>query len=291
MQTTVLFSRFVLLLAVVGFGVQLVWVSMQFFSFAIMYRVQQIRSRVILPISLSLCLPYNEVMGSTALQVADMTIRQILEGTPATDQLLISCRHRDENGLLHDLSKGACDKIFEVKKSLVQGNVCYLITERVRTLLVMELVTHALVEPFLVMEVSLSHIFDNVSRFHAIPSGKAFPLISRDYTDVTYFKRKVNGHGFKANISPSWISVIDLPFPYETKCAERVVGKNSPFFGCIVTCIKTNIAKLGRVPFTEYISKPRDMRFVSNDDMKNSTFASQVRAVYEVSAYRHNNIN
>lgn len=97
--------------ACIGFGVQVVNVSRQYFAYATTIRVQQIRRPFIQPLNTFFCVPYDQVIwekNQTARR--RLTVTEILQLSPPNHRVIRSCRFRDKHARLRSQKGTACNE-------------------------------------------------------------------------------------------------------------------------------------------------------------------------------------
>lgn len=291
----------ILLLATIGFCYQSIRVSMQFFAFDVMYRVQQFRSREVRRVSINLCFPYTDLLDRQRFLVdtgsfndSYLTIAQIFKYTPSPDRVLDSCRFRDDKVCMVNADASACMQEYKITKNYILSFICYHVMEKHHEKkLIMELITHAITDTFVIAQFSLFPSFSNVTKVHAVPSGTKLPHRSRDYVDIIDLGKRSGRSGWSLHVSPSWMAQRALPFPYTTKCELRNDSLlQPPNSVCRRECIMFEVGKLGRVPFTEYITDETvDMIHVSVHDMENRTLALKIKEAYDMCYKKCANLN
>lgn len=101
----------IFLAALIGFSVQIVQVSLQYFAYATTTLIaQKSISSTLPPQLISFCVPYRQVLDKKAQR---FTVADILNLTLAVDDVFKSCRYRNKNGVMLTAGQSECNKLIK----------------------------------------------------------------------------------------------------------------------------------------------------------------------------------
>ena len=229
-----------------------------------------------------LCTRYAEVNSKILyMNINDKldgaTIRQIFDMTPEPALTINACRYGFNNSEIFWYKKyNECLKIWTAMKYVLGANVCYAYVSDPMTVYSVGYVTAALNNVGIIYELHLNKSLSHVQLLHLISythpvglsanSKRMLPIRSRRF-GKTIFRNTTDFPRNYILIQGTLYNVTLLPAPYDTDCLPDI---RADF--CEGDCnIKFKSEKLGRVPFHEMITEPRDLKMVSSQDLMNGT--------------------
>lgn len=268
-----------LMIAALGFCYQSIEISIDYFAFQILFRIKQDRSKNVRPISINVCVPYEELMRQESV---NFTITGILNQTPAKEKLIGSCRYRDYNNVMRTHTASYCNEKFSLRKNFVQDFICYHLYQKDRKPgWIMALISHSIEDPHVIAEFTLSEVFANVSRILAISSGRNVPADSRDFSQIVHRDRNATT-GLAITITPRYGIIYYLPFPYESYCIQRVPKQPQPYHGCLWRCLFPKVINgTGKAPFTQFVTEQLDLQPISHKDTRDKLIAKSLKDSYK----------
>ena len=188
-----------------------------------------------------------------------LTVHQMLNYTPAVDQVFDSCMYRDRKDILSMLRKKECEKRLEVTKFLFLDSMCYQFGPRKPKEFSPFQIALSMASQFSIFEVRLGPAFKSIDRTIFITFLPGERMWSRYFAAVTYMK---TGKGVKQadhlDIVPSDTKVRKLPPPFDTNCD----GSQETVYICIEDCLSRGFKTFYRMPAGLMIEKEIDYRIL-----------------------------
>ena len=208
-----------------------------------------------------------------ATELAKLTIKDILQLTPSTSNVIDTCLDRDsERGTTYEMNKTECYKIFTVLKAVNGERICYIIMPRTMKKYSVGDVASSMMYMNVVYEFILDPIFGKTLLAYFItdfvdPENIRNPLYSR-----LFAARMLNLSSFnksKFSVYGKSTEITRLPPPHETNCLRQ---HDRQF--CYEDCLIKKFTKVNRVPWSAFISEQLDLHMFTPKDWDNSTRAS-----------------
>lgn len=175
-----------------------------------------------------------------------LTIKDMLDFTPGSG--IESCSFRDSTGnTMKKGNKSECERIFNVKKYLIQQYVCYALSMKTESSLSFRSITSSLDFERLIFLIRFKGIHARTRKIRASVSGNRYPLMENPYSPAYYKKSKsdISIHISCKNISYHWLGYPNDPFICQTGDID--------YFKCIDICLEDKFYKnTGRLPFTSF---------------------------------------
>ncbi|KAI1289692.1 hypothetical protein HDE_08303 [Halotydeus destructor] len=228
-------------------------------------------------------LTYHDVLTFQGM----MTVAQLLEFSPSSDDLLEKCYlRRPQRNHVKEMNRLECNNVFSVKKYFVFEYMCYVVSLKPGNwglLYDTNRISYALNHPALFYELVLSsewHKYLNEFKVLAAPRsilGQSIAgahVVSRGLSHGSaLFNRFVVKH-YK-------ISHERLPPPYDSMCRDYFAQGFKSSRDCAGTCMgKRILEQLDRHWYGVHSYYPIDKLPVSTVDAKNKTFASLFERIY-----------
>ena len=215
-------------------------------------------------------------LGETAAESTKLSIKNILDSTPAVDEVLFACGFINETtNKMQIYFNKTCYRFFNVKKVVNNEHVCYYFIPAELKAYYLEDATSQLTFGNQIYELVLMKTMSN-SNFNFIMShmvrpgdSTIHPLISRRYAERT-FQSKANPVG-QYIVYHSATSSTLLSKPYETRCLP---GHNS--VKCYHDCLIREYEYFNRVPWHSFIEDRLDTHMLSYKDLENDSMVIQV---------------
>ncbi|KAI1289694.1 hypothetical protein HDE_08300 [Halotydeus destructor] len=216
-----------------------------------------------------------------------MTVAQLLEYSPSTEDLLDNCViRRPYSNAIHYLEGLKCHNAFNVKKYFVFEYICYvvsLVPERDNELYDTNVISYALNFPgiFYELRVNFNWVrFMNYFKLLAAQKGSysrsiaGAKLITRGkLNDSILFNRFV--------VSAYKIGYHQLPPPFDTMCRDYIGQGLKGARYCASSCIGRRVLQqLDRHWYAKHTYNPVDKRPVSSNDFKNTTFGQLFKSIF-----------
>ena len=229
---------------VVGFLSQVVYISRVYFAYATVTRVisrHQSDEFFDSPLLIFCSEDWTHVDHSSLPAVVnssdDLTVRQVLDLTPPPESLVSECRWYDEEGDQQNTTASVCNRIFSIRKSCTQRNVCYHIRQvQGKRQFMARDVTSTYESQYQVFSFLLSdNLTSQVYRLNPLvaaappigsdPPFHLVPYLSRPYGSRIRVRREQKGPIYVSYLRLSFIAtrIELLEAAYETACVRRCI--------------------------------------------------------------------
>ena len=210
-------------------------------------------------------------------EMGKLTVKQILDYTPSINESMKECVIRDEYGfkMIYPSVK-VCRESFDVFKYYMQEFVCYqyqfkqnIINSRFN----FKRTADSLNDKSVIYKIQFTNSFNpshlyTIIVFSVAEDDYPFPAASRNWAPVSdrledFEKIVIKNNKFTASYE---LNKFDkLPPPYDTACNTENTHNQ-----CYSTCLMKKLTeKLKKVPFSEIISDPIDLKHVHELDLVN----------------------
>ena len=212
----------------------------------------------------------------TAAESTKLSIKNILDLTPASEDVLFACGFINETtNKMEIYFNKTCNRFFNVRKVVSNEHVCYYFIPTELKPYSLEDATSQLTFGNQIYELVLMKTMSN-SNFNFIMShivrpgdSTIHPLVSRRYAERT-FHSKISPIGQYIVYHSTTASTL-LPKPYETRCLP---GHNSA--KCYHDCLIREYGYFNRVPWHSFIEERLDTHMLSYKDLENDSMVIQV---------------
>ena len=270
-------------LSACGFGFQVYDLASSYFSYTTRTSVDiAMPLRLVTP-DVSVCIKYRDIYRG-ALNVSNVTIADIFDGTPDPLSLLSLCIHRYVNSYEAKIVNGtaACNELFKIGKFYFAQYVCYRFEkviadtkdregyqrfafQNIANSLIYQGMFYGLFIDKSVIEGA--DLFKVAVHAHASWPNEAIaaaPNFNRFSDDVARYNL--------VRAFYSTIEIIRMPPPYDTQCMVYPYG----WKGCENICVREGTIEIfNKVPFTTIESEAMDIGHIGNAMIaqKNNTLA------------------
>ena len=297
------------LFCLTGFLYQIIEISIPYFAFKTNTKIVfELDNKFINP-AITFCIRYPAILDrsnyekygiypsyryNTTEMFSDMsklTIKDIFDLTPDANQVISSCKYR-ENYYHLDLTsynKSECYSRLRVTKYQEGGFICY------------QFRTKTLDNKFHCAQAALSHnsykelyaiiLHQRLTESNAIklisfvPDGKnssvlSMPAISRSYYTFVLRYAHLPPETSKQNSFRIWgdmFSITSLPKPYDTNCVKGEEEKNN-YVLCHRRCNIALFKKHGYFPSNEYTTVPLLMKHLDEKALRNETLLRDIKS-------------
>lgn len=271
------FSILYMLLTFVGFVGHVTIISTEYAEYKVVNRMElQVTDELPVP-KLSLCFRYSDILdrGNASFGVgknkpfsyrdfekeqSQLTIKQIFNFTPRSDEVLKSCNIRiPKSTKVVSRNETQCETAFKIQKYFMQEHICYDLESNTYRSYPMIQTTKSLHYLNCIYLIQLAEKFDSAPRFIPIAyiaseeeKTNPLPFFSRSFSKET-FKERNNSTGLPESnnydIYHTWTKIYLLPLPYTTRCSNDSTREI-----CIRTCLLEELKPLNRVPYSEIIT-------------------------------------
>lgn len=255
----------------------------------------------VVPPDLSLCFRYIDIFNTTRYAIdkniqlkntkspedirlaqATVTIADIFDYTPATDEIFKSCMTRLHKTYTFEIRNGSrCFDVFTVDNYYMQEYICYRINWETATNVTYSYrnLAYALTYPGMFFGVR----FD-LDTFEAADNIKAIVHKSGDFP----FKSSAYAPSFSRNYEPekkkakynyfqlayALVSIRRLPAPYTTNCRDYNASGFASINDCIKEClVAKTLSMFDKLPFTTIATEKSDKKHINGADIANLTFS------------------
>jgi len=175
-------------------------------------------------------------------------------------------------------------KELSIRKYMMQELICYTYTFVTFKLYSITRTTHALDNFLELYTLIMTDNFDSAGLFYPILYDKNLDVSSPFPTYSRNFAKKIQHRipGKKGNeivlmnnniiLHSRYHKITLLPPPYDTNCTNKL-GRPECKSQCLMDVM---MKKYNRIPFSEMIDQPLDMKPLSHEDLKNKTFREEM---------------
>lgn len=201
--------------------------------------------------------------------LASFNMKQILEYTPKTGDILASCDMPSDIRFLKVYPRDVCNKkFFTIRKAIFNEHICYTIQPDDKLIYFSSDIVSSLRNSFEIYLIALSETLMSQCRVFTIVAynlddelDNDWPLNSRKHgarilRRDEHIRMAISKFSFEINL---------LPAPYDTKCIKINVE------ACYESCVSKQLVKINRVSWSNFISEPNDLVMVSMQDHYNAT--------------------
>lgn len=271
-----------------GFMLQISQVSNHYFSYKTTNRINTRTQYAGRPIVGSICFRYVDIIDRERLgwrkrkpgnssqihhESSRLTIRQIFEFTPGTNETLDECDYR--NGPISRLQHArnrVCQKVFIIRKFYMSEFMCYSFEQVNTNQLGRDFIAHDLHTTYTVGRVLFNRkLFSDVERIFPMMSWAYLPSRSRYYSETFVLDAKLR----YVKIAPSYFWIHLLPPPYDTGCRNAA---SQTHYDCKRECYLSKFKPHNRVPFSEILERKYDLKHINFYDMTNTTMERVIAA-------------
>jgi hypothetical protein len=283
-----------IILSMIGFVIQVTQVSRQYFKYTTTTVVTFVRPHTVKNHPVAVCIRYSDILDKDALfketgirmrplawlqdAIEDedkLTIRQVMDYTPAAEHVIDSCFYRPDRWLLTTGSGRECHKRFNVSKFYTGELICYKIEEMRDIPIDTAGVTKATFKTLLVFEVEFTPVFTQSRVAYVIMFLGTVPYKSRE--NIAFIPPlKVPGSNQSIYntlyATPADTRVKLLPAPYDTNCTKI---DSEVKFTCKKSCLIQKYKLLNRAPTFELLTLRHDLKPLTTKDLMNQTIKQQ----------------
>ena len=296
------------LLCLTGFLYQIIKISIAYFAFKTSTKIElQLQNNFINP-SITFCVRYPAILDRTNYEkygfypsyrynttemfsdMSKLTIKDIFDLTPDANQVISSCKYR-ENYYHLDLTsynKSECYSRLRVTKYQEGGFICYqfrtIIADNKFHCAQAALSHNSYKELYSVLLDQRFSASNAIKLISFIPywntSVVSMPSISRSFYVFKLRYADESPKSSKENIFRIWgdvYSITSLPKPYDTNCANDEEAENGNVF-CHRKCNIALFKKHGYFPSNEYTTRPLLMKHLNKKALLNETLARDIKS-------------
>lgn len=302
---TVILNRLLVLLSMIGFSLQVINISVQFFTFTTITHVRVSTPEKIAPYAVAICFRFSDILqtdrmfNETGIKLAHvetiddairdegrLTIKQVFEYTPKAEDAIASCYYRPDPWVVVGAKAKECREQFEVSKFQTQEFMCYKIWEREHRDLRMDVATRSTFGKNEIFSVYFNVSFKDADVINPIIMNNRdldeeddlpkLPYRSRDHSPVLKIRDPLNPSGSNNffQVIPSSFESTALEAPYDTQCINRQVGEIAD---CRLKCQLQKMRPFKLVPGYELLQEEYDLKPVATRDIQNDLRGPQIR--------------
>lgn len=204
---------------------------------------------------------------STNYRMDYLTIGDILQFTPAKEELIDECSYRDNIGNDMIRNEKQCTS-FSISKYVFQQYVCYHMMAKNQISISFESVQKSLFFERVMYEIRFSGQLSKARKIRTTVNNEGYPEISRTYAPG-YYKRA--DQDVSILISCQNFTNFQLGFPYDEFTCQT---GDEEYFTCRNWCLNNKTMKhLGRMPYTTFHNGISDKKLVSYSMLQNVTIS------------------
>ena len=215
----------VLLLASIGFLIQVVQITSEYFKYATRTQITIVLSPDEAPHhNVALCFKNYDIIG----RKDNFTIKQIFEMTPNYTDIFNSCGMRRPDADWISKNDTLCNELFHVSKFVMLDYICYRFSPHNHSDIPVRDVVLALTNPFAMYNVLLNDKFSKVNCVNSIVFKGKLPYSSRLFSSVTW-TLTMNGDERKVDylsLDPVDYGINRLEPPFDTKCRQSEMSRS-----------------------------------------------------------------
>ena len=290
------------LLAVLGFCTQVIQVSILYFEYRTATQVKLDLRDFLTPHSYLICIRYGDILdrerlfkdtGRKVRQIPDLdegiaeestlTIQEIFEYTPKPEDVIKACFYRSSDMTFAVRQLKSCNQLFNVTKSFTLEFVCYRFQlKREFEQMPMEAAVQSRYKQYTIFDLTLNDSFKTANYLIPIAFVGRLPYESRRFSESALIRSIPPSDSMEYN----WINVFSSDFikkkleaPYDTGCIRR---ENDDYHICKRDCLVSRFRKkFHKLPFTEFLEQPYNLKTISTAELEDPAIASQIRQVYQ----------
>lgn len=205
-------------------------------------------------------------------EASKLTIKNIFDLTPQPEDTINKCFRRSPDlTAMEELDPVTCIGSLNMTKYYTQEFICYNYQFRNWKNFSRSLIAHSLNYPHRIYQIYLTNVSNSQSFFVSAHTEVLLPLASRDFGKNIHRKGNIKTNQYF--IYYRYNEVHLLPFPYQTNCLQED-GSHE----CVRRCLIERLRVFGRIPSSEMIDKPINLKNVNPLDMKDDRMAGIVNA-------------
>ena len=296
-------KRIVLTFAWIGFVIQGVQVSLQYFAFSTSTSVRIDLPENVTKHPLAVCIRFRDIMHrekllletgidlSSSNKIIDrlreevtVTIANVFDYTPDPKFVIATCLHRPNRLTMRGCGYTACSQLFNVSKFVTQQYVCYIVKELRTTELHFEAATRSTFKTGIIYKIDLNESFSETDIMLPILFRDKLPFHSRDhatqltyvrdYPETTHEKQKF----YSIYVRPADVNIYLLEKPYDTACINKPSQRQDE---CRLNCLLKGYAPFNRVPGYELLTERYNMTVVNQEDISNPENGSMIADIFD----------
>ena len=267
-------------LAFCGFMYHVFYVNNQYFAYKTTTKVHSELRDVVKYPAIVWCTHLFQIISTENLaqlnissedQIHRLTVKQLMDLTPAEDETISSCwlRGFSRNKHLY-LEYTDCHNFFTVRKYILGSDICFFIYPTQNFNYSLYHFANAISHGMDVYRIDFSEVFKRGKRVLIIAayidedsSRRYFPIYSKRFGEILNRNQTDNRiivRSYQENYN-------FLPAPYDTNCSW-----NSSVSSCYRNCITSGaVSELGALPFSEPTNDYNERHILSIEDLRNIT--------------------
>lgn len=288
------------ILCIIGFLAQTIQVSREYFKYKTTTRIRTLETESIPVPHVALCTRYtdildydqifrdkgirlkrtNEHFGITNIH-SRLTIRDIFRFTPKVDYLIQNVSLRMKEGFVLYPFDQNINQILNITKFYLQEYVCYRIEVRDNPIIPIKRIIASLHHSRLMMSLSFNSTLSSLDNFMIILFNGPLPSVSRYFSPTCdrlynfYDTNKIRNYRYFFSQSRNEVHLKEPP--YDTHCVPGSFGRTY----CMSACLSVLTQVLDRVPFTEIISEPLNLKHINYFDLIDTTRGFIINETYQ----------
>lgn len=282
--------KFIQILSLAGFLVQVIQVSQKYFAYTTSTQTKLSMAQHLDRHDIAICIRYNEILDierlkqETGITIVEMdgnhtfeeammneeklTIKQIFDYTPSSDDLMEGCMFRPNNWDINVPNASICGQYFHLSRYFAQERMCYVIRPAQTFDLRRSSVTLSTFYPYVIFAIQFNSKLEMANMVNAIAFNGSLPHYSREFSSPPaplFASNKVKAMN-SMSITYNDVQVTLLPPPYDTMCVNVDLLRK---FECNGQCLtKEMVRVLKRVPAWEPMDRPVDFKPLSLADIR-----------------------
>jgi hypothetical protein len=292
-------DRGFLILCITGFLVQIIGVGQVYFKYKTTTRIRMLERESISHPRVAVCVRYTDIIDYDHLYRAKgiklkrtnsmfgvaniqsrLTIRDIFHYTRKEEDLVESVSLRKKEGfVLYNYDKDI-KSVLNITKFYLQEHLCYRIEVRDNFIIPLKRITSSLHHSNIMMSLAFNSSFSTIDNFMTIIFYGAVPSVSRYFCPTNdrlynFDEKKIRNHRFIFAQARKEVHLKEPP--YDTHCIRGSLGG----VHCTKECLFSLTRLLNRVPFTEIITEPLDIKHINYFDLIDVTRGAIINEAYE----------
>lgn len=295
-------SRILVITSIIGFSVQVIQVSIRYFSFTTTTSVAYEMPEYIDAHSTAICIQPSDLFNDVSLlqktgvryerhsgRVTDfirehqLTIAQVFDNTPDPEFTIKSCSFRLDFWInLSEVNRTTCLQEFNVTKFYLQAYMCYVFEPITRRRLHTEDATRSTYNKGRIHSIYLNSSFDGANYMIPIAFRGENPVKSRDYAPRLWKIKDVEQGNKRQRkvlvyLTPFDIKIKLLPSPYDTRCVPVSDEYSSE---CRRRCLVHAFAPFSRVPGYEILREKYDLKPLGTLDVLDKNVSAVIAKLH-----------